>query len=127
MALGIAALHADVRLLSQKVDALAHELQRLDEHTLKFQKSVLTGLACLEKVVEKLMATFQDVKDALAQQNAAILQEITEINAKLDEALQNPARLQEIVDQVKANTQAVVDIVNTPVPDPGPTPAGRKP
>lgn len=105
------------------IDHLTHAINVLTQNV----RAVVSRLDCLEKVTDKLMATFQDVKDALAEQNAAILQEITEINAKLDAALQNPARLQEIVDQVKANTQEVINIVNTPVPEPGPVPAGRKP
>ena len=68
------------------------------------------------------MATIQDLKDAVAEQNTAILAEITEINAKMDELKQDPAKLDEIVAGIKANTDTVKGIINEPLPEPEPEP-----
>lgn len=68
------------------------------------------------------MATFQDMKDALLEQNTAIVDEMAEVNRKLDELKQDPTRMDEIVAGIKANTEAVKGIINTPLPEPLPEP-----
>lgn len=103
--------------------------QHFDRQIRRIQQTLadmITQIRCLaedqRKMENKLMATIQEVKDALAEQNAAILAEIAEINAAMDELKLNPTHLDEIVASVKANTATVTGIVNEPLPEPTPEP-----
>lgn len=80
-----------------------------------------------ERTETKVMATIQDLKDALAEQNTAILDEIAEINKAMDDLKTDPSKLDEVVAGIKANTATVKDIIKEPLPDVTPPPAPPMP
>ena len=86
------------------------------DHQRKEQRA---GVRELLERIGAVMATVEEFKEALTEQNDAILAEVQQINDKLAQAGNIPA---DVLASLKANTQAIRDIVQEPLPEPEPEP-----
>jgi chromosome segregation ATPase len=110
------------RLASQL--ASTSEWGRLFKTQIQQIQQTITDLAkSQERTDNAVMATLKDLKDALADQNQAILDEIAEINKAMEALKLDPNSLDMIVDSIRANTDAVKSIIAEPLPEPTPEPA----
>lgn len=110
-----------IEALGRKVEQLAIAVKTLGQH-------LGTGLTCLERAVNQ-MATFDQLKQLVADQKGLIQQEAGEVKAKLDEnaaliqqlrdQLNNPPDVQEIFDQLSSNNSDLQNIFSA-------APAARK-
>lgn len=100
-------IESKVEQLAEALHNLCHDLER--HHNVTVQS--------VERNSSRIMATIQEFRDALNEQNQAILQEVQEINNKLAQAGNIP---QDVLDTVRSHTQQIRDIVNEPLPEPQP-------
>lgn len=118
------------------IDGLTREvkdLRRSVDHLAASQKPALAVLGGrlterLRKSEEKLMATLDSLKDALDAQGQTIQQEAQEVKSQLDqlqatidELKQNtndPAKVEELANEIQANTDAIQGIFSGQAPPP---------
>ena len=93
--------------------------------------TILNRQGLILRKLEIIMATLQDVRDAVARNTAvdqSIITLLSGISQQLKDALaqNDPAAVQAVVDSIDANTKALADAVtaNTPA---SPTPASPPP
>lgn len=98
------------------------ELQRVQKSLAELDAGIHRLTLGQKGTEERIMATIQDLKDALAEQNQAILDEIDDINKAMDDLKMNPSHLAEVVTGIKANTETIKGIIADPLPEPEPLP-----
>lgn len=98
--------------LENSIEVLAEEIGHL-------RRERRTGMRELLERMSGIMATVQEFRDALNEQNQAILDEVTEINNKLAQAGNIP---DDVLQAVRSNTDQIRNIINEPLPEPVPEP-----